>query len=170
VTRIDPQPAADERTTLVEFLEYHRATALTKVAGLTHEQLNRPLLPSGTTMAGLLKHLAGVEEAWFSDRLAGLGEMEPFASAPFDDDPDWEFHSAANDTPDDLVAIYTTACERSRAALARVDDLDALTAKANRAGERFSLRWVLVHMIEETARHNGHLDVLRELTDGATGE
>jgi uncharacterized damage-inducible protein DinB len=168
--RTEPQPAADERTTLVEFLEYHRSTVLAKVAGLPHEQLNRPLLPSGTTMAGLLKHLAGVEEAWFSDRLLGEGEMEPFATAPFDEDPDWEFHSAADDSPEALVALYITACDRSRAALARFDDLDALTTKPNRAGERFSLRWVLVHMIEETARHNGHLDVLRELTDGATGE
>ena len=96
--RTDPQPAADERTTLVEFLEFHRATVLQKVAGLTHEQLNRSLLPSGTTMAGLLKHLAGVEDSWFTDRLLGLGEPEPFASAPFDEDPDWEFHSAVNDS------------------------------------------------------------------------
>lgn len=170
VPRIEPQPAADERTTLVEFLEYHRATVLEKVAGLSHEQLNRPLLGSGTTIAGLLKHLAGVEEAWFSDRLAGRGEMEPFASAPFDQDPDWEFHTAVDDDPADLVALYERACERSRDVLAGLPDLDALTVKANGAGEHFSLRWVLVHMIEETARHNGHLDVLRELTDGSTGE
>lgn len=170
VERVEPQLAADERTTLVEFLEYHRATTRLKVAGLSHEQLNRRLLPSGTTMAGVLKHLAGVEEAWFSDRLVGDGEMEPFASVSFADDPDWEFTSAASDTPEELLALYDRACERSRAALARVADLDTLTIRPNRAGEHFSLRWVLVHMIEESARHNGHLDVLRELTDGATGE
>ena len=69
--RTDPWPAADERTTLVEFLEFHRETVLQKVAGLTHEELNRSLLPSGTTMAGLLKHLAGVEDSWFTDGATG---------------------------------------------------------------------------------------------------
>jgi len=168
--RTDPHPAADERTTLVEFLEFHRETVLQKVAGLTHEQLNRPLLPSGTTMAGLLKHLAGVEDSWFTDRLLGLGEPEPFASAPFDEDPDWEFHSAVDDTPEYLVELYEAACERSRAAVAQTPDLDTPMAKPSQSGTHFSLRWILVHMIEETARHNGHLDLLRELTDGATGE
>jgi uncharacterized damage-inducible protein DinB len=168
--RTDPLPAADERTTLVEFLEFHRETVLQKVAGLTHEQLNRSLLPSGTTMAGLLKHLAGVEDSWFTDRLLGLGEPEPFASAPFDEDPDWEFHSAVNDTREYLVELYEAACERSRSAVAQTPDLGTLMVKPSRDGTHFSLRWILVHMIEETARHNGHLDLLRELTDGATGE
>lgn len=168
--RTDPQPATDERTTLVEFVEFHRATVLEKVAGLTHEQLNRALLPSGTTMAGLLKHLALVEDSWFWERIADAGDLSPWSEAPFDEDPDWDFHSAHLDTPEELVALYEAACERSRRVLAGVASLDQLTVQPNGAGERFSVRWVLVHMVEELARHNGHLDVLRELIDGTTGE
>lgn len=168
--RIDPQPAAGERTTLLEFLDYHRATTLDKVAGLTHEQLNRSLLPSGTTMAGLLKHLALVEDSWLQERMLDAPPAPPWDTAPFDDDPDWDFHSAHLDAPEQLEALYHAACDRSRAAVAGIDDLDTMTRAPNSRGEHFSLRWVLVHLIEETARHNGHLDVLRELTDGATGE
>lgn len=168
--RIEPQRAADERTTLLEFLDYHRATTLDKVDGLTHEQLNRALLPSGTSMAGLLKHLALVEDSWLQERMLAAPSPPPWDTAPFDDDPDWDFHSAHFDTPERLVALYRGACDRSRAAVAGFDDLDAMTRAPNGRGEHFSLRWILVHLIEETARHNGHLDVLRELTDGATGE
>ena len=168
--RTDPQPAADERTTLVEFVEFHRATVLNKIAGLTHEQLNRALVPSGTTMAGLVKHLALVEDSWFTDRLLGAPLPEPWASAPFDDDVDWDFHSAHLDTPEELAVLYGAACERSRAAVAAIADLDTRTAVPTSSGEVVNLRWILVHMVEEIARHNGHLDLLRELTDGATGE
>jgi uncharacterized damage-inducible protein DinB len=168
--RIDPRPATDERTTLVEFIEYHRATVRLKVGGLTHEQLNRAIVPSGTTMAGLLKHLALVEDSWFWDRIADNGELEPWSSAPFTDDPDWDFHSAVHDTPEELLALYDAACQRSREVLAAVGDLGTLTRLPNGAGEHFNVRWVLAHMIEELARHNGHLDLLRELIDGTTGE
>ena len=168
--RTDPRPATDERTTLVEFIEYHRATVRLKVAGLTHEQLNRSLLPSGTTMAGLLKHLALVEDSWFWERIADNGELEPWSSAPFADDPDWDFHSAPLDSPEELLDLYDAACQRSRDVLAAVADLDSMTRRPNAAGEHFSVRFVLAHIIEELARHNGHLDVLRELIDGTTGE
>ena len=116
--RTDPRPATDERTTLVEFIEYHRATVRLKVAGLTHEQLNRSIVPSGTTMGGLLKHLALVEDSWFWERIADNGDLEPWTSAPFDDDPDWDFHSAALDSPEQLLALYDAACRRSRDVLA----------------------------------------------------
>ncbi len=168
--RTDPRPATDERTTLVEFIEYHRATVRLKVAGLTHEQLNRSIVPSGTTMGGLLKHLALVEDSWFWERIADNGDLEPWTSAPFDDDPDWDFHSAALDSPEQLLALYDAACRRSRDVLAAIGDLGTLTHVPNAAGERVSVRWVLAHMIEELARHNGHLDLLRELIDGTTGE
>ena len=90
---------------------------------------------------------------------------EPWASAPFDDDPDWEFHSATD--LDDAVGLYRAACDRSRAVAGRFD-LDATAT--NERGRAFSLRFVLLHLVEETARHLGHLDVLRELADGTTGE
>ena len=90
----------------------------------------------------------------------------------FVDDPDWDFRTAADDDPADLVALYEHACERSRQAVASVASLDDLTSEVPRRGgvQRFNLRWVLLHMIEETARHAGHADLLREAIDGATGE
>ena len=121
-------------------------------------------------MGGLLKHLALVEDSWFWERIADNGDLEPWTSAPFDDDPDWDFHSAALDSPEQLLALYDAACRRSRDVLAAIGDLGTLTHVPNAAGERVSVRWVLAHMIEELARHNGHLDLLRELIDGTTGE
>jgi uncharacterized damage-inducible protein DinB len=168
--RIDPDLQADERTTLVAFLDYHRATFLGKIQGLTHEQMNVALAPSDLTLAGLTKHLALVEDSWFQERFVGV-EVEPWASAPFDEDRDWEMHSAKDDSPDDLSALYQAAVARSQATLAEVESLDALSAiNDRREGIPYSMRWILVHMIEETARHNGHADLIRESIDGLTGE
>ncbi|MGZ4758076.1 MAG: mycothiol transferase, partial [Acidimicrobiales bacterium] len=123
------------------------------------------------TLAGLIKHLALVEDTWFVERMDGRPRPEPWLSAPFDDDPDWDFHSATDDTPDELLALYRAACDRSRAVVAGHDDLGALSVAQGRGDEgHFSLRWILLHMIEETARHNGHADLLRESIDGLTGE
>ena len=122
---------------------------------------------SGTTIAGLLKHLALVEDSWFDDTLP---RQSPKASrgrrAPWDDDRDWEFHSAVDDSVDELVALYEQACDRSRAAAAG-QPLDAAAANTSRP---FNLRFAYVHLIEETARHLGHIDILREYLDGTTGE
>jgi uncharacterized damage-inducible protein DinB len=168
--RTDPDLQADERTTLVAFLDYHRATFLSKISGLTHEQLNRTLPPSDLTLASLTKHLALVEDSWFQERFVGR-EVEPWASAPFDDDRDWEMHSAKHDAPDDLSALYQAAVARSRATLAQVESLDTLSAVNDRSrGIPYSMRWILVHMIEETARHNGHADLIRQSIDGLVGE
>ena len=158
----------DEATMLAEYLDWYRAGVVEKVRGLDHEQLHRELVASGTTLGGLVKHLAGVEDHWFQHVLLGVEELEPWTSAPWDDDPDWDFHSAPEHTPDELVALYVAACERSREA---VDGL-ALDAPAARGREDLhpNLRWIVVHLIEETARHLGHMDILRELIDGATGE
>jgi hypothetical protein len=120
----------------------------------------------------MLKHLALVEDDWFQVKFLGRPELEPWASAPFDVDPDWDWHSAANDTPDDLLRLYDAACTRSRAAVVEVGgDLDRRSAVTDpRTGATISLRWILLHMIEETARHNGHADMLREAIDGYVGE
>jgi uncharacterized damage-inducible protein DinB len=167
VERRDPT-SLDEATMLAEYLDWYRAGVVEKVRGLDHEQLHRVLVPSGTTLGGLVKHLAGVEDHWFQHVLRGVDELEPWTSAPWDDDPDWDFHSAVEDTPDELVALYLAACDRSRVA---ADGLALDTpAVRDRGDQRPDLRWILVHMIEETARHLGHVDILRELTDGATGE
>jgi uncharacterized damage-inducible protein DinB len=168
--RIDPDLQADERTTLVAFLDYHRATFLGKIEGLTREQMNVALAPSDLTLASLTKHLALVEDSWFQERFVGV-EVEPWASAPFDVDRDWEMHSASDDSPDALVALYRAAIARSQATLNTVESLDARSAvNDRREGIPYSMRWILVHMIEETARHNGHADFIRQSIDGLTGE
>jgi uncharacterized damage-inducible protein DinB len=168
--RTDPDTKGDELTLLSQFLDYHRATLVWKVSGLDRQQLGTRLEPSALTLAGLVKHMALVEDSWFGQVLLGRDEGEPWASVDWDDDPDWEFRTAVDDDPDALLALYTDACERSRAAVAEVGDLDRLAAKRSRSGEQFNLRWIMLHMIEETARHNGHADLLRETIDGATGE
>ncbi len=169
-TRIEMNNFGDERALLCQFLDRYRECVIEKVAGLTHEQINTRYVNSDSTIAGLLKHLALVEDSWFTDRLAALPMPEPWASAPFSDDVDWDFHSASDNTLDELVELYRDACDRSRAVLATVNDLGQMTKIASGRGERCSSRWVLIHMIEETARHLGHMDILRELTDGTTGE
>jgi uncharacterized damage-inducible protein DinB len=173
--RIDPDPAGDELTLLTQYLDYHRATLVQKATGLDRRQMAATVGASELTLAGLVKHLALVEDTWFTRRLLGDDPLgEPWASAPWDDDPDWEFHSAVDDEPAELLGLYATACERSRAAtatVARSRGLDALSARAPRPDvPHVSLRWILLHMIEETARHNGHADLLREAIDGTTGE
>ena len=169
--RTDPDLRADERTTLIQFLDYHRATFLGKVEGLTQDQMRVRLPSSGLTLGGLVKHLALVEDSWFQEDFLGLPIPAPFTDVDWDADPDWEFRTAADDSPDELLGLYTAACERSRAVVAAAETLDVLSVATSRQdGGHYSLRWILVHMIEETARHNGHADLLREAIDGVTGE
>jgi uncharacterized damage-inducible protein DinB len=130
----------------------------------------RRLAPSELTLAGLVKHLALVEDDWFQRVFLGVELPEPWASAPWDEDRDWEFHTAVEDDPSELLALYEQACERSRAAVRSAEGMDDLSVEKSRDGVRFSLRWIMLHMIEETARHNGHADLLRENIDGKTGE
>jgi uncharacterized damage-inducible protein DinB len=169
--RIAPIFDNPELTMLVEYLDFHRATFLHKIDGLTREQfVSTPIASSKLSLAGLTKHLALVEDTWFSVRFAGEPDREPWASAPFDVDPDWEFRTAADDEPSALRSMYVDACERSRKAIAGAT-ADQLSVEAIRPEkQQFSLRWVVLHMIEETSRHNGHADLLREAIDGAVGE
>lgn len=168
--RREPDLIGDETTLLGQFLDYYRATIVRKAEGLTREQLAHRIEPSTLTLAGLLHHLALVEESWFQERLLGREMAEPWASVDWDASPDWDFDTAHDHEPDVLIARYEAACERSRAAVAEVGDLDAVMVNTNRRGERMTLRWILLHMIEETARHAGHADLLRETTDGVTGD
>lgn len=169
-TRIDPDPAGPEAPALGQFLDYQRATILAKTEGLSGDQLARRHAPSAMTLAGLLYHLALNEEGWMEVRFAGLPEREPWASADWDADPDWEFHTAASLQPGQLRHRYEQACERSRQVLADAASLDQLSVQPLSNGQRFSLRWALLHLIEETARHAGHADILREAIDGHVGE
>lgn len=170
--RTDPPTTAGEADTLLGFLDFHRRTLLLKVDGLDADALRRPLPPSTMTLAGLMKHLANVEDHWFST--VWLGEdVEPWASADWDDDPDWEWHSAVDDDPAHVRALWDAAVARSRgtvAAALAAGGLDQVAHRRRRDGGTWSLRWVLLHMVEEYARHNGHADLLREAADGATGE
>ena len=156
-----------ERAMLESMLDWYRDGVVAKVAGLPDRVIHTVPGPSATSVAGLLKHLALVEDSWFTHRFAGEAEPEPWASVDWDADPDWDFHSAAADPLDDLVELYRRACERSRAVAARhaLDDVGVDTSRYE-----FTLRFILVHLLEETARHLGHLDILIELLTGTTGE
>ncbi|MFI5045081.1 MAG: DUF664 domain-containing protein, partial [Acidimicrobiales bacterium] len=113
-------------------------------------------------------HLALDEDAWFTYRFADGGSPPPWDTAPLDVDDDWDFHSAKDDSVEEVLELYAAACDRSRAVTAAATgDLDTPAAVE---WADFTLRWVLVHMLEETARHMGHIDILRELIDGRTGE
>lgn len=170
--RPEPPGTADELDTLVGFLEFHRATLEWKTRGLTDAQLRMSLAPSAMTLGGLLKHLALVEDYWFGEVIARQPPSAPFADVDWRADPDWEWHSAQQDTAAEVHALWTTSVERSRARLAEAlaDEPDGLSAVRSRGSQRLSLRWVITHLIEEYARHNGHADLIRESIDGQTGE
>src|SRR5579859_4758329 len=171
--RPEPPAAGDESGTLLGFLDYQRATLEWKCSGLDSDSLNATVGASSLTLGGLLKHLALVEDSWFSRRLHGRERQPPWDTVDWSADPDWDFHSAAQDTPDELLALWHSAVAQSRASVAqalRTGGLDQLAQRAWPDGRSPSLRWILVHMIEEYARHNGHADLLRESIDGQTGE
>jgi uncharacterized damage-inducible protein DinB len=171
--RPEPPVAGDETATLVGFLEYQRATLAWKCAGLDAAGLTATVAPSSMTLGGMLKHLALVEDHWFSWWLHGRERASPWDSVDWEADPDWEWHSAAEDAPQELHALWQEAVARSRSAVAEALTGGGPGRLARRTwpdGRAPSLRWILCHMIEEYARHNGHADLLRESVDGLTGE
>ena len=155
---------------LSQYLDYQRETMLSKTDGLTREQLAQKHSASELTLAGPLYHLSLVEEDWLEVRFAGLPDREPWATVDWDADPNWEFRTAVHLGPEQLLSRYREACERSRHVVSNTAGLDQLSVKALRDGQHFSLRWVLLHLVEETARHAGHADFLREAIDGTVGE
>ena len=152
-----------EKATLVTFLNFQRTQVIAKVADLDQDAATRQLVPSATTLAGIVKHLVDVERWWF--RIVLLGEDVKLAATKEDPDADWRIEP--DDTVDALVAAYRAEIDRANANV-EAADLDDLAVKEARMGH-VSLRWILVHMVEKTARHAGQADILRELTDGATG-
>ncbi len=171
--RPEPPLGGDELATLVGFLDYQRATLAWKCAGLDATGLDATVGRSTMTLGGILKHMAYVEDYWFSERLHGHDPSPPWAAADWEADRDWEWHSAAADTPEQLRALWQDAVIRSRALVTEAMADGGLGRPARRPwdnGTAPSLRWILVHMIEEYARHNGHADLLRESVDGETGE
>ena len=152
------------KDTLLTLLDNNRAVVLWKLHGLSLEEASRPGVGSGTSLLGLAKHLAFVERWWFDDFFAGNAVDYPWS----EEDPDADFQIEEGETIDDVISLYAEAVVRSNelVAEAQMDDLSV----GSRGGERFALRWIVAHMIEETARHAGHADIIRELIDGTTGD
>ena len=175
MTDLHPLPpvTADERTTLTEFLDFFRSILLRKADGLDDSQARLQVGVSQMDMLGLIRHMGGVEQWWFSQAFAGSNEPEIW---PSDDDEDADWHHGPDDTLAEAVAAMQQQIAKARAVVAATESLDQVTAIAvgppddpDRYGPR-SLRWVMVHMIEEYARHCGHADVIRENIDGAIGD
>ena len=162
VTREDPPFVAGERDMLDAFLAFQQQTLLLKIDGLSEADLRRSFVPSGTSFLALVKHLAYVHRWWF--RAVFAGEQVDIPWQRGDESGDWRIE--ANDTVASLVAFYQdeVALARAITRAAQPDDI------ARHPAIRPTLRWVLTHMVEEVARHNGHADFTRELIDGSTGE
>ena len=171
--RPQPPDAGTEAETLVGFLEFQRATFAWKTDGLDAKGLQTRVAASSMTLGGMLKHLALVEDGWFSHCLEADDYGPPWDTVDWDADPDWEWRTAADDTPDQLRTLWRDHVDRARANVARAladGDPGQLAKRTTPDGEAPSLRWILCHMIEEYARHNGHADLIREAIDGQTGE
>ena len=171
--RPEPPLAADEVSTLIGFLDFQRATLAWKFDGVDAPGLTTTVAASSMTLAGLLKHMAYVEYLWFSRWLDGQDPLPPWDVVDWAAEPDWEWTSSAQDSPEQLLALWTGWVENSRLLLAAAlpnGGLGQLTPRSWPDGRSPSLRWILCHMIEEYARHNGHADLIRESVDGRTGE
>ena len=156
--------AGGEKEVLAGFLDHYRSTLLGICSGLSEEDLRRTFVSSGTTLLGIVKHLAYVERGWFQENVAN----EPFDYPPeLEADPDADLRVEDHETSEQIFELYRAACERSRRALAD-SSLDDLIESPKRSRD-YNVRWVVVHMIEETARHVGHADIIREQIDGRTG-
>jgi uncharacterized damage-inducible protein DinB len=163
--RYDDVPrVADERTTLLEFLRWQRATLAWKCEGLSPDQMRmRSAPPSTLSLLGLVRHMADVERGWFRRTLAQENVEYVYETEP---PTDADFNDIDNADPDDAMRTWREECERGDEIIAQ-HDLDDVVLQ--RSGRQVSLRWILVHMVEEYSRHNGHADLLRERIDGATG-
>ena len=171
--RPEPPLAGDETATLLELPGLPARHAGVECSGLDAAGLRATVAASSITLGGMLKHLAYVEEWCFSEGLHGRDPAPPWDTADWDADPDWDWHSAAEDSPEELLTLWQDAVARSRSLVAEALADGGLEQPAQRTwpdGTAPSLRWILVHMIEEYARHNGHADLMREAVDGQTGE
>jgi uncharacterized damage-inducible protein DinB len=153
---------ADEKATLLAALQSHREVLLWKLDGLSDSEIRRAMVPSGTNLLGLVKHLANAEYGWFCETFGR--PTEPLTD--ISQDPEADMRAAEGETTEEVVAFYRRAWEAADAA---IDELALEATGTAYTGRTVSLRWVLVHMIEDTVRHAGHADILRELVDGGTG-
>ncbi|MFG2640242.1 DinB family protein [Streptomyces sp. NPDC048370] len=166
--RVQPPRTADEWATLTAMLQFQRDTLELKCAGLTAEQLKeRVAPPSGLSLVGLVRHAAEVERGWFRNVINGEDSRSPWTPAGSTDWADFDVDHLDEDGVAEAFTVWREECARARAV---VDAADSLDACGHLGEEAYSLRYVIAHMIEEYARHNGHADLLRERLDGVTGE
>lgn len=154
----------DRKALLEAFLDQQREFLIKKVSEASEADQRKRLVPSETTLLGLVKHLAYVERWWFQDRFAGQSASYPWT----DEDMDADFRVEEGETTEAILDLYRAECEKSRAITASAS-LDDRSQHGTKSRGPQSLLWILLHMIEETARHNGHADILREQMDGTTG-
>jgi uncharacterized damage-inducible protein DinB len=162
-TADQPVSTGSERPVLEAFLDFHRQVLVSKVDGISEYQARQRRVPSKTTLAGLIKHMIGVERGWFQEVLGGRNP-EDIGPNVGGGEESWDL--AENEAVSSLIKEYEQTCEQSRQTAARFA-LDDAVPQPDMG--QVSLRWIYVHMIEETARHVGHADILREQTDGSAG-
>ena len=155
-------PRVFDDTELFASLDFNRGVVIRKVQDLDYDDATRVVLPSGVTLLGVVRHLAWVERGWFEHHLLG-------GPPPVPDDIDESFAVKGVASVGEVIDEYVAACDRSRKIVAQQPSLEVLSVAPHDFFGIVSLRWMLFHMNRETARHAGHLDILRELTDGATG-
>jgi uncharacterized damage-inducible protein DinB len=167
MTRTDEPQAWDERSTLLTMLRYTRDTAAAKCEGLAPEHVGGRLLRTSplTTIGGVVNHMRWVEHSWIENRFVGGPDLGPWT----DDEPDKEFSVGAEVPIAQTLEEYADQARRTDRIIEGLD-LETRSMTPLRSGEYPTLRWVILHLIEENARHNGHLDILREMSDGVTGD
>ncbi|MGH3395674.1 MAG: DinB family protein [Streptosporangiaceae bacterium] len=166
IERAEPPLTASERDMLDGWLEYHRATLAWKCEGLSADQLReRAVPPSSLSLLGLVRHMAEVERGWFGRRV-GRADLPGLYCT--DARPDADFDDVAEADAAEAFESWRRECDRARANMAAVPSLD--DTFEGYEGLSYSLRWIVSHMVEEYARHNGHADLLRERIDGARGD
>ena len=158
--RPDPHPDHDKATMLLQYLERQRATFAWKVGGLDAQQLRAAHPPSVLTLGGMLKHLARFEDDMSHEWLAGHEQIAPWNAIDWATDHDWDWRSAAGDSPETLRAMWSDAVDRSRT---------MFNTAIERVGVTDGILFVLLNLIEEYARHNGNADLIRESIDGLVG-
>lgn len=164
-----PSAQAGELETLVSFLDYYRAEFIDRAFGLSDEQMQVTLAPSTLTLSRLVGHMAAVELGWFQRAFAGESVADPWGSLDYEADRDAEMAYAQTLGRTELIALFEAAVADSRARVDAAESLDQLSVHPHpRTGEHWNLRWILLHMIEEYARHCGHADLIRESIDGDT--
>jgi uncharacterized damage-inducible protein DinB len=166
--RTEPTRLTGEREALEQWLDFHRATLLGKCAGLTGEQLTQPSVPpSRLTLLGLVRHMANVERWWFRLHGAGQDVADLYDET---DDPDTDFNALTPANAAQDLQVFAQECQAARDAVAGLSLEHVVPSRGDHPERTRNLRWIYLHMIEESARHNGHADLVRECIDGATGD